>query len=508
MAQIAPLLLSLILMFGYATAGALAVYALLPGPGWRWLRVAIVPAAAAIIFLVVLLTALRGPSADLVAELSHGGLPAGQWRVSDWTARALLAMTILSALLGVYLLAHALPHAAARWRMWRRRTRRSVIVDVVRAGLLAGLLVAFVAGSTAVGTFVAQGRQVSTSSLLVATHALAGTPTGIAVAGDGTGFLTYGEGQIVRYSISPDGRTFEAEVVAEGLSFPRGPLILAGELLVVDLTQTACAQPFPQCFTGEPAEELRRIDDSSGRVLAFPIADDGSLGAPRELLTGLPIVNTSHAPNSLSLGPDGAVYLPIGGPDYLVLAPELLDDIGHPRAELLGTLVRLRPGDTDIETVANGLRNVYAVTFDPSGRILGVDNDGPTVRGWHHEQLVEIVDGADYGYPEVGSFDPDVPPPLWIVGATASAGITWFESAERPGILTGSSGKVLYIPVVSDADGLYVPNRQQVREVVTGLGGFATAIAPMGSDLYAVTVFDPSGTRNALLVIEITAAGV
>jgi hypothetical protein len=64
------------------------------------------------------------------------------------------------------------------------------------------------------------------------------------------------------------------------------------------------------------------------------------------------------------------------------------------------------------------------------------------------------------------------------------------------------------LPIVSDADGLYVPNRQQVRDVVTGLGGFATAIAPLGSDLYAVTVFDPSGTRNVLLVIEVTAAGL
>ena len=310
MAQIAPLLLSLLLLVGFVSAASLLVYALLPGQvGWRWWRVTLVPAAAGAALLAILLIALRGPSADLLVELGRGGLPAGQFQVSGWTARAIVALTVVAALLGVYLAAHALPHAAARWRAWRRRARRSVIVDVVRAGLLAGLLVVLVGATSRISAFVAAGHQISTSSRVLAMHQLPGTPTGIAVEGD-TGYLTFGEGQIARYSLSAGDQELAVEVVADGLNSPRGPLVLDGELLVVDLGPPPCPEPFPQCMTVEPAEELRRINASSGRVLSYPIADDGSLGEPRELFTGLPVVNTYHAPSSLTLGPDGAVYLP------------------------------------------------------------------------------------------------------------------------------------------------------------------------------------------------------
>jgi glucose/arabinose dehydrogenase len=221
------------------------------------------------------------------------------------------------------------------------------------------------------------------------------------------------------------------------------------------------------------------------------------------VLGNLPVVNTEHAPGALTLGPDGFVYLPVGGPDRLPRAPELLKNVSHQNSRLVGTIGRFRPGDDRLEVVATGIRNVFEVTFDPDGRILGVDNGGEAARGWRLEQLIEIQPQRDYGYPLFGTFSEAAPPPLWILDARASAGIAWIDG----GVLVGAFEELLFVPLLSDAHGLYVPNRQVVRELMSDLGGFVTAIEPLGDDRFAVTVFDPSGARNALHVIELTGSG-
>lgn len=507
MAQFYPLLLSLILLFGYAVAAFLAAYSLLPGQlGLRWGRISLVPAGAAALLVAALLVGFRQQTADLFYRLLRGGLAAGPWRLSPWAGRGVVALVLLTALVAVYLAAHDVPHAVARAKRWHRHGARPARAQTVRAVLVVALAVAIVGSAFVTERFVALGRQRSVGARIVSTYLLPGAPTGM-VLSDGEGYITLGEGRVARFELTADGSQFAVDVVAEGLSFPRGPAIVEGELLVVDLGQLACSDPFPQCWTGDPAEELDRINRSSARVLGFRISDDGQLADEREVLGDLPVVNTEHAPSTLTPGPDGYVYLPIGAPDRMPRAPELLDDISHVNSSLLGTVVRFRPGDDRVEVVATGLRNVFEVTFDPDGRMLGVDNGGEAARGWRLEQLMEIMPGRDYGYPLFGTFNQSAPPPLWILDARASAGIAWADAGGTPGVLVGAFEELFFVPLLSDADGLYVPNRQIVRELMSDLGGFVTAIEPLGDDRFAVTVFDPSGARNALHVIELTGNG-
>ena len=506
MAQFYPFLLTLILFFGYAVAAFLVAYSLIPGHlGLRWGRIAVIPVVAAVALVGALLFGFAQESADLAASLFGGGLAAGPWRLSPWAGRAVVAIVIASALIAVYLAAHDLPQAFARSRLWGRITPRPRRAQLARIVLVGGLSVAVVSAAAVTDQFVALGRQRTVGARIVSTHRLPGGPTGMALQ-DGEGYITLGEGPILRVDFGDPDQAPEFETVAEGLTFPRGPAIIGDELLVVDLGNLACENPFPQCWTPEPDEELARVNASSAAVLAFRIDADGALAGPTEVLQDLPVINTEHAPGSITVGPEGFLYLPIGGPDRLVREPELLDRIDHRNADLIGTLVRFRAGD-EPEVVATGMRNVFEVAFDADGRILGVDNGGETTRGWRLESLLEILPGSDYGYPEFGTFNPIAPHPLWILDARASAAIAVVDDKAVRGVLVGAYQELFFVPLQADDDGLYVPTRQVVREVLNDLGGFVTAIEPLGGSRFAVTVFDASGARNALHVIELELGG-
>ena len=60
-----------------------------------------------------------------------------------------------------------------------------------------------------------------------------------------------------------------------------------------------------------------------------------------------------------------------------------------------GIIARCRPDGTDLERIAWGFWNPYAMTFDHHGRLLAIDND-PDHRG--PNRLLHIVVGGDYGY--------------------------------------------------------------------------------------------------------------
>ena len=69
----------------------------------------------------------------------------------------------------------------------------------------------------------------------------------------------------------------------------------------------------------------------------------------------------------------------------------------------LGTVLRFHLDAENIEIYANGLRNIYDLEFDDAGPLWGVDNDGPTWRGFRAEEVVQIKEGANYGHPYEGT---------------------------------------------------------------------------------------------------------
>jgi hypothetical protein len=60
-----------------------------------------------------------------------------------------------------------------------------------------------------------------------------------------------------------------------------------------------------------------------------------------------------------------------------------------------GDIIRIRPDGTQLERVATGFWNPFALAFDREGRLLAVDND-PDARG--PNRLLHITRGGDYGY--------------------------------------------------------------------------------------------------------------
>lgn len=505
MIAVASLVLPLIVLFAWAVAGSLIVAALLlPDVRYRWRRVALVPLAAGLLLAVVMAVLFWQVSSEVVSQLAGGGLLLGPLRISPLATWGLVAGVLLAAAAVVYFAAHAFPRGIAAWRSGEAGPQAR-LAEMVRIALVGVLVLAVVATTFATQRVVAGQGLASANGAVVHTLSLPGSPTGLALEGQ-SGYVTFGEGRIAYFTLGDDGATITTRVVADGLSFPRGAAIADGNLYVVDMGALACADPFPQCWTPDPAEELERLNASSGSIKAYPILANGDLGEPKTVIDGLPVVNSEHSPNVLTLGRDGFLYLAIGGPDRLPFAPELLQQIKHPKADLLGTIVRFDPRDPMLEVVARGIRNIYTLAFDPAGDLLGVDNDGQAIRGWHSEQLTLIKPGTDYGFPEEGTFGPGVPPPLWLVDASGSAGLAWADAGDVPGVLIGSYGKVQFVPLLSDDEGPYVPNLQQVRDVTGQLPGYVTAIDPLGGDRYLLAQLDPGGTRNALLVMQLKPA--
>jgi putative membrane-bound dehydrogenase-like protein len=60
-----------------------------------------------------------------------------------------------------------------------------------------------------------------------------------------------------------------------------------------------------------------------------------------------------------------------------------------------GDIVRVRPDGSQLERVATGFWNPFALTTDREGRVIAIDND-PDARG--PNRLLHIVRGGDYGY--------------------------------------------------------------------------------------------------------------
>jgi Glucose / Sorbosone dehydrogenase len=224
---------------------------------------------------------------------------------------------------------------------------------------------------------------------------------------DGFGYATVAEGDVVRLTV--EGDRVEWSVLASGLQFPRGLALAGNTLFVAELGPLPCENPIPRCkgeHVGPTRAEGERtlLAQNAGRILAFPVTDDG-LGEPEALVEELHFTNTDHGLNDVDLGPDGLLYLSVGNLDQLAW-DDGEDPPTGPETELLGSVLRIDPTSGDIEVFATGLRNVYGLSFDESGRLWGVDNDGRGRGVWRAEELLEIQDGLDYGFPDDGTVGP------------------------------------------------------------------------------------------------------
>lgn len=340
-------------------------------------------------------------------------------------------------------------------------------------------------------------------------HGLPGSPMAVVVLPyRDLGYVSLGEGSVVKFALSDLERGAPSFiVVADGLEYPRGLAVVGDTLIIAELGVLPCADPFPSCRGGEAESdgdrhrgEVRIIEESSGRLTAFAIAADGSLSDGRTIVDGLPYASTDHGINGLVADGDG-VLLSIGNIDQLFDAPEVVASLQHPRLDLLGTVVRVTL-DGELSVVATGLRNVYGLVTG-GGELWGVDNDGPTFRGWREEEVVSIQEGADYGFPDDGSYAPFVrrtQTAIWVTDAVGSAGLAWTENVGlSDALLTGNCGRVDMIDVVY-SEGVYRVGLP-VSTPVAVVQGCVTGIATYGPDRVVVAVFQPGFSVLSLLYV-------
>jgi hypothetical protein len=222
------------------------------------------------------------------------------------------------------------------------------------------------------------------------------------------------------------------------------------------------------------------------------------------VLSGLPVVDLTHAVNSLTLGPDGALYLAVGNVDRLWSMPQRLADATTPHPDWLGTILRLDPPGGSPRIFARGLRNVYQVTFDGQGRMWGIDNDGPTLGGWLGEEVLRLKAKANYGYPYDGTFGkPTVRDDfaVWISDGVGSAGLAWAgDVGLGDGLISGSCGELSLIRPLHPTDP--TTSRYSETTLLSGVGGCVSSVRVVSADTIVFTVYG-SSTSGALWVVRL-----
>jgi hypothetical protein len=312
------------------------------------------------------------------------------------------------------------------------------LVRGIRARIVTAAVLPVVAGAALLmsGTF---------ESDVVSTLELSSPVMDIEMVDDAVGYASLADGSIVRLAI--EGQRVSAQVVTTGLQNPRGVAVTGDDLHVAELGGLPCETQW--CM--EP--EARILEQSSGRVTRFRIGG-GGLTDPSVLVDGLPVANSEHGVNDVESGPDGALYVSVGHVGSLVADRAALAAVEHPRLDLLGTILRIDPTDGDVQVVARGLRNAYGLAFDEEGRLFTVDNGGLALGGWRSDEIIAVREGADYGYPEDGTFPPFLQrteSPLGIVDDVGAAGILITTDAvlvgterhiERHPLVRGPTGRV------------------------------------------------------------------
>lgn len=464
--------------------------------GTRRLGVLLVPAGAGLAGVVALAVAFPDET-----EEALGLIPDRSWAVVFAGATLVVALAVVD-----FLLANAV--AWPTTRLLRRGVGRLPwLVDAFVALNVAAVVVVAVAGLSKLSRPDEGVAAAASGDARVLATYHAGKVVDLVLAG-ARGYVATDD-TISRFALPAAGEDFELERVAT-VEHARGLALVGNTLFVSALGPLPCdPSPCPGYeFPGRATEagDRRYLSRARGRVEAFDVTPEGTLARRRVVLSDLPVVNTLHAVNGVTAGPDGLLYLPIGGLDSLYRRPGVAEQLGVPRADLLGTIVRFAPDGTGLEVVARGLRNVYDLTFDERGNLYAVDNNGPTINGWREEELLRIRPGANYGYPFDGTFGPysvRTDPPLFVLPAAGSAGVEWAGNVGLgPGLLVGSCGPITHVTLRATGTAV-VAEPSDVRAVLT-LPACVSAIeaGPGGTTVAGLYRF-PGDDGPSLYVLEI-----
>ena len=168
---------------------------------------------------------------------------------------------------------------------------------------------------------------------------------------------TDGDGVADRSSVYADGFTTPLDGIASGTLARRGEVWFANI-------------PSIWKFTGERKAETR-TEVSRGYGVRFSF--------------------TGHDLHGLTFGPDGKIYFSFGDRGASVKTKEGAK-IDTPD---MGAVYRMNPDGTQMELVADGMRNPQSLLFTENGDLFTGDNDSDM---GDEERLVHVVDGGDSGW--------------------------------------------------------------------------------------------------------------
>ena len=240
-------------------------------------------------------------------------------------------------------------------------------------------------------------------------------PTTVAPAPDGSVYMgtdlnlaqgaVKGRGRIIRLvDVDGDGRADRYSVFAK-VDSPRGLAVAGSTVYVLHV-------PFLTAFRDTNGDGVADKADTLVRDLGF----------------GLDVRSSDHSTNGIALGIDGWIYVAVG--DYGYLNAKGKD--GRTITRRGGSVVRVRPDGTGLETYAVGTRNIYGVGVDPFGRVYARDNTNDGL-GWD-TRLHYLPAGAHMGYPTLfRNFADEHMPSMFDYGPGAGTGGLWVQDPGFPG---------------------------------------------------------------------------
>ena len=204
---------------------------------------------------------------------------------------------------------------------------------------------------------------------------------------------------------------------------------------------------------------------------------DGLADASDELISGLPhFVYDSHSNNGMAFGPDGRLYMTLGG----------TSDHGPEDSPLAGSVLVMNRDGADLSVYANGFRNPYDLTFCSDGRLFATDN-GPDRLGVlvdemttgklvynPPDELNQVYEGRNYGYPEFFGYpapwSDSEPPVSFFPKSAVATGITCYEAKSFPTMYQGN----LFVNLWGSIMTRKINGHKLVRIELTETDGFVT----------------------------------
>lgn len=249
-----------------------------------------------------------------------------------------------------------------------------------------------------------------------------------ALAFDDAGNLYYSElvdGNIVRLrDTNGDGSAEERTVFASGFKNPRGLAWRDGTLYVASRGQ------------------INTLRDTNGDR----VADENKV-----IMDGLFSLDIQHSNNGIAFGPDGKLYIAIGGPrvGQLTLENHEYSYQGQPRDDwFFAGVIQADADGKNPKLFARGLRNPYALAFGSDGKLFATDNGDETIPAPDGDELNLVEPGRDYGYPYFFGYPPPwsdtAAPIVRFVPHTAPTGVTVYDAEKFPAEYRGNIFTALY----------------------------------------------------------------